>query len=284
MIGVKRLLDRFLIEETLINALKEDMNNGDITSDYLVDYEVRGKATIKSKERGVICGLDVAEIVFSIVNDSLTFSKLKVDGENVLIGEDIAVIEGSLKSILKGERVALNFLQRMSGIATKSNDMSALVEDLDVKIVDTRKTTPGLRIFEKYAVKMGGCYNHRFNLSDAVMIKDNHIEAVGGITKAVEILRNQIPHTTKIEVEVKNIEELNEALDVEADIIMLDNMDPYIMKRAVEITQGSAILEASGNISEENIREVAETGVDIISVGGLTHSFKSMDISLNIIK
>ena len=277
------MLDRFLIEDILINALKEDMNNGDITSDYLVDSSLNGKAIIKSKETGVICGLDVAEMVFSIVDDSLIFSKLKVDGENVLSGEDIAVVEGSLKSILKAERVALNFLQRMSGIATKSRDISSIVEDLDVKIVDTRKTTPGLRVFEKYAVKMGGCYNHRFNLSDAVMIKDNHIEAVGSITRAVEILRNKIPHTTKIEVEVKNIEELKEALNAKADIIMLDNMDSYIMKRAVEIAEGAAILEASGNMNKDNIRDAAETGVDIISVGELTHSFKSMDISLNII-
>lgn len=277
------MLDRFLIQDILINALKEDMNNGDITSDYLVDSSLTGKATIKAKERGTICGLDVAEMVFSIVDDSLEFSKLKTDGENVLIGEDVAVVKGSLKSILKGERVALNFLQRMSGIATKSSEISSLVEDLDVKIVDTRKTTPGLRIFEKYAVKIGGCYNHRFNLSDAVMIKDNHIEAIGSIKEAIDILREQIPHTTKIEVEVKNIEELNEALDANADIIMLDNMDSYIMKRAVEITEGASILEASGNITKDNIREVAETGVNIISVGELTHSFKSMDISLNII-
>lgn len=278
------MLDRFLIEDTLKDALKEDMNNGDITSDYLVDSSLMGKATIISKDSGIICGLSVAEIVFSIVDRDIKITNFKKDGERVEKGQDIAIIEGSLKSILKSERVALNFLQRMSGIATQANEISNIVKDLDVKVVDTRKTTPGLRIFEKYAVKAGGCSNHRFNLSDSVMIKDNHIEAVGGIREAVEILKSQIPHTTKIEVEVKNLDELNQALDSKADIIMLDNMDTETMKRAVKITDKRAILEASGNISNETIKEVAKTGVDIISVGGLTHSFKSMDISLNINK
>lgn len=278
------MLDRFLIEDTLKDALKEDMNNGDITSDYLVDSSLMGKATIISKDSGIICGLSVAEIVFYIVDRDIKITNFKKDGERVEKGQDIAIIEGSLKSILKSERVALNFLQRMSGIATQANEISNIVKDLDVKVVDTRKTTPGLRIFEKYAVKAGGCSNHRFNLSDSVMIKDNHIEAVGGIREAVEILKSQIPHTTKIEVEVKNLDELNQALDSKADIIMLDNMDTETMKRAVKITDKRAILEASGNISNETIKEVAKTGVDIISVGGLTHSFKSMDISLNINK
>ena len=172
----------------------------------------------------------------------------------------------------------------MSGIATKSRNIFEMVKSLNVKVVDTRKTTPGLRIFEKYAVKKGGCSNHRFNLSDTVMIKDNHIEAVGSITKAIEVIRVEIPHTTKIEVEVKNLEELNEALELKADIIMLDNMNIDTMKEAVSITNGRAILEASGNITDDTITEVAKTGVDIISVGALTHSFNSMDISLNINK
>lgn len=276
------MLDRFLIEDTLINALKEDMNNGDITSDYLIEDSLKGKATITSKQNGIICGLDVAKMIFSIVDNRVTFKELKVDGDEVDKGEDIAIIEGSLKSILKAERVALNFLQRMSGIATKSRDISNLVKGSDVRVVDTRKTTPGLRIFEKYSVKIGGCFNHRFNLSDTVMIKDNHIEAVGSITKAIQKIRENIPHTTKIEVEVKNLEELKQALDCSADIIMLDNMNVETMKQAVKITKGRAILEASGNIDNNTIVEVAKTGVDIISVGALTHSFKSMDISLNI--
>lgn len=276
------MLDRFLIEDTLKNALKEDMNNGDITSEYLIDSKLKGNAVITSKQNGVICGLDVARIIFSIVDDSVSFLELKVDGEEVKKGEDIVVIEGNLKSILKAERVALNFLQRMSGIATKSSEISELVKDLDVRVVDTRKTTPGLRIFEKYAVKKGGCFNHRFNLSDTVMIKDNHIEAAKSITQAVNRIRAQVPHTTKIEVEVKNLEELKEALDCKADIIMLDNMNIDTMKQAVDIADRRAILEASGNIDNNNILDVAKTGVDIISVGALTHSFKSMDISLNI--
>lgn len=276
------MLDRFLIEDTLKNALKEDMNNGDITSDYLIEDSLKGKATITSKQNGIICGLDVAKIVFSIVDDSVSFKKLKIDGDEAGKGEDLAIIEGSLKSILKAERVALNFLQRMSGIATKSRYISNLVRDSDVRVVDTRKTTPGLRVFEKYSVKIGGCSNHRFNLSDTVMIKDNHIEVVGNITKAVDRIRKNIPHTTKIEVEVKNLEELKQALDCGADIIMLDNMDIETMKQAVKITQRRAILEASGNIDNNTIVDVAKTGVDIISVGALTHSFNSMDISLNI--
>ena len=165
------MLDRFLIEDILKNALKEDMNNGDITSEYLIDDNLKGKAIITAKQNGIICGLDVARTVFSIVDDSVKFSKLKTDGAEACVGEDIAIIEGNLKSILKSERVALNFLQRMSGIASKSREISKLVSDIDVRVVDTRKTTPGLRIFEKYAVKKGGCFNHRFNLSDSVMIK-----------------------------------------------------------------------------------------------------------------
>lgn len=276
------MLDRFLIEDILKNALKEDMNNGDITSEYLIDDNLKGKAIITAKQNGIICGLDVAKTVFSIVDDSVKFSKLKTDGSEGCVGEDIAIIEGNLKSILKSERVALNFLQRMSGIASKSREISKLVSDIDVRVVDTRKTTPGLRIFEKYAVKKGGCFNHRFNLSDSVMIKDNHIEAVGSISKAVAKIKMEIPHTTKIEVEVTNLEQLKQALECKADIIMLDNMDVEMMIKAVKITNKRAILEASGNIDENTILEVAKTGVDIISLGALTHSFESMDISLNI--
>lgn len=276
------MLDEFLIEDTLKSALKEDMNDGDITSDYLIDENLQGKALITSKEDGIVCGLDVVRTVFYIVDKNLFFSKLVNDGDHIKKGMDILEIEGSLKSILKAERVALNFLQRMSGIASKTKKISDLVKDLDVRVVDTRKTTPGLRIFEKYAVKTGGGFNHRFNLSDAVMIKDNHIEAVGSIEKAIKIIRSEISHTRKIEVEVKNLAELNEALDNKVDIIMLDNMSVDDMRAAVKITNKRAILEASGNITEKTIRQVANTGIDIISVGGLTHSFDSIDISLNV--
>ena len=276
------MLDRFLIEDTIKRALIEDMNNGDMTSEYLIDKELNGRAIITAKEDGMVCGLDVSKITFDIVDSEIVFTYLKNDGERVKKGEDLARIEGSIKSILKAERVALNFLQRMSGIARKSMNLSKKLEAFDVRVVDTRKTTPGLRIFEKYAVNLGGCSNHRFNLSDAVMIKDNHIEAVGSIKVAVERARKNIPHTTKVEVEVKNLGELDQALESKADIIMLDNMNLDDMKKAVKITNKRALLEASGNIDEDSIIEVAKTGVDIISVGALTHSFNSMDISLNI--
>ena len=276
------MLDKFLIEDTLKNALKEDMNYGDITSDSLIDDKLEGKAIITAKQDGIISGLDVCKLVFEIVDPSLKCKSLIEDGERVSIGDDVFKVKGKIKSILKAERVALNFLQRMSGISTKAYDISKLVEGLDVRVVDTRKTTPGLRLFEKYAVVKGGAFNHRFNLSDAVMIKDNHIEAMGTITEAVHIARENISHTVKIEVEVKNLIELREALDSKADIIMLDNMTTEDMKKAVEIANKKAIIEASGNITEENIRSVAETGVDVISIGALTHSYKSMDLSLNI--
>ena len=276
------MLDKFLIEDTLKNALKEDMNYGDITSDSLIDDKLEGKAIITAKQDGIISGLDVCKLVFEIVDPSLKCKSLIEDGERVSNGDDVFKVKGKIKSILKAERVALNFLQRMSGISTKAYDISKLVEGLDVRVVDTRKTTPGLRLFEKYAVIKGGSFNHRFNLSDAVMIKDNHIEAIVSITDAVHIARKNISHTIKIEVEVKNLIELREALDSKADIIMLDNMTTEDMKKAVEIANKKAIIEASGNITEENIRSVAETGVDVISIGALTHSYKSMDLSLNI--
>lgn len=276
------MLDRFLIEDTLKRALVEDMNNGDITTEYLIDDSSEGEALVTAKQCGVICGLEVSKTVFEIVDSELKFSALTNDGDYVSKGSDVLKVEGKIKNILKSERVALNFLQRMSGIATKAYDIVKIVEGIDVRVVDTRKTTPGLRIFEKYAVTTGGAFNHRFNLTDAVMIKDNHIEAVGSITEAIRLSRRHIPHTAKIEIEVKNIEELREALESGADIIMLDNMNESEMKQAVEITDKRVILEASGNITEKNLRQVAETGVDVISIGALTHSYTSMDLSLNI--
>lgn len=276
------MLDRFLIEDTLKRALIEDMNNGDITSDCLIPDELEGKAIITAKQDGVISGLDVSKAVFEIVDSNLKVKLLISDGERVSVGVDVLKVKGSIRSILKAERVALNFLQRMSGISTKACEISKLVEGTGVRVVDTRKTTPGLRIFEKYAVAKGGAFNHRFNLSDAVMIKDNHIEAVGDIAEAVRLIKQNISHTAKVEVEVKNLRELSEALDSNADIIMLDNMSLDDMKSAVEIADKRAILEASGNITEENIRAVADTGVEVISIGALTHSYNSMDLSLNI--
>ncbi|MFT9494249.1 carboxylating nicotinate-nucleotide diphosphorylase [Anaerosolibacter sp.] len=278
------MLNQLIVEEIIRHALKEDMNYGDVTSDTLIPLEAMAMARMTAKEDGVIAGLAVAEMAFKTVDSTLSFVALKKDGDTVKKGDHIAEIKGSTRGILKAERLALNLIQRMSGIATLSKAYADEIEGYPTRVVDTRKTTPGLRVLEKYAVKVGGCHNHRFNLSDAVMIKDNHIKAVGSITKAIEMARQSISHTMKIEVEVESLAQLQEALEVKADIIMLDNMDTDTMRDAVKITGGRAILEASGNITKERLREIAAIGIDVISVGALTHSIKSLDISLNIIK
>ncbi len=234
------------------------------------------------KEDGVISGLDIARQVFKTLDSNIKTIFFVKEGAEVKKGDKLFEIEGKTKAILKGERLALNIIQRMSGISTQAREYAKLVEGINVKIVDTRKTTPGLRILEKYAVKVGGCFNHRYNLSDAIMIKDNHINAAGGITKAVEKIKKRISIVTKIEVEVQTIDQLNEALKSKVDIIMLDNMSVDMMREAVEIASGEVLLEASGCITKDNLVEVAKTGVDIISVGALTHSVKTLDISLNI--
>ncbi|MCC5908973.1 MAG: carboxylating nicotinate-nucleotide diphosphorylase [Clostridiaceae bacterium] len=276
------MYNKFLVDNIIKNALIEDMNYGDITTDTLINKNSRGRAIIVAKEEGVVAGVDVAKEVFRLIDETISFEALKEDGDTVKVGEKIAKIEGSANSLLKAERLALNFLQRMSGIATKARQYADAVEEFNVKVVDTRKTTPGLRILEKYAVRTGGCYNHRYNLSDAVLIKDNHIKAVGGVKEAVEKAKTDIPHTMKIEIEVENIQQLQEALDAGADIIMLDNMDIETMKKSVALTKKKALLEASGNMTLDRVKEVAASGVDIISVGELTHFIKSMDISMNI--
>lgn len=275
------MLDRFLIIDIIKNALLEDMNSGDFNSN-LISKDIVGTGIITAKESGIVSGLCVAKETFKLIDEDIKFTSLKEDGDNVDIGEDIVIIEGRLGSILKGERVALNFLQRMSGIATKAKLYSEKISNYSMKIVDTRKTTPGLRILEKYSVRVGGCFNHRYNLSDGIMIKDNHIKALGGIKNSVERARELAPHTTKIEVEVTNLKEVNEALDTKADIIMLDNMSLEEMKEAVKVIDGRAIVEASGNVNINRVEDIAKTGVDIISVGELTHSVKSLDLSLNI--
>jgi len=274
------MINKFLLDEILINALKEDVTYNDITTDNLIDIIDESSAVVKFKEDGVLCGIYVFKRVFELVDSNIEIKFLVNEGEYVNSGTVVAKIKGSSRNILKAERLSLNLLQRMSGIATLSKTFSDKVKDYNVKIVDTRKTTPNLRIIEKYAVKIGGCYNHRYNLSDSVMIKDNHIKASGGITNAVNMIRNKIGHTVKIEVEVTNLEELKEALSVDADIIMLDNMDNEIMKKAVELNGGKAILEASGGVNLETVEGIAKTGVDIISVGALTHSYRSVDISM----
>ncbi|WP_425447801.1 carboxylating nicotinate-nucleotide diphosphorylase [Dethiothermospora halolimnae] len=273
----------FKIQELIKNALIEDMNNGDITTDNLIDDDHISKGEILAKEEGVIAGLNFTETTFKLLDDGLEFIKLINDGDKVKKGDIIAKVAGKTKAILSGERTALNILQRMSAIATKASIYKESVNEYDVKIVDTRKTTPLLREMEKYAVKIGGGHNHRFNLSDAVMIKDNHIKASGGITKAIEKIKDKLGHTIKIEVEVESLGQLEEAIRAGADIIMLDNMTIEDMKKAVNINSKRTILEASGNITIDRIKSVAKTGVDVISVGALTHSVKALDISLNIV-
>jgi nicotinate-nucleotide pyrophosphorylase (carboxylating) len=277
------LYNRLAIEELVARALMEDMNYGDVTTDNLIEDDQLSEGMIIGKETGVVAGIFVAEMVFKKIDEQIDFCYRKKDGDLIKPGECIAIIRGKTKSILKGERVALNFLQRMSGIASQAKQYADAVSQYPVKIVDTRKTTPGLRILEKYAVRMGGCYNHRFNLSDSVMIKDNHIKGAGGISKAIEKLRKKIPHTMKIEVEVESLNQLYEALDVGADIVLLDNMTIEMMKEAVQKTKKRAILEASGNITIDNIKSVAETGVNVISIGALTYAAKALDISLDLV-
>lgn len=271
-----------LIDEIIIKGLREDINNIDITTDNLIDDESMSRAYMIAKEDGVIAGMSIAKRVFEIIDNKINMTFNVKDGDEVKKGTKIAEIKGRTKTILKGERLALNFLQRMSGIASLSKKYSQKVKEYDVRIVDTRKTTPGLRVLEKYSVNMGGCYNHRYNLSDAVMIKDNHIKAAGGIKEAIFKVKERIPHIIKVEVEVESIKGLEEAIEAGADIVMLDNMETSEMKKAVKITNGRVILEASGGINMDTVTDVAKTGIDIISVGALTHSVKAMDISLNI--
>lgn len=277
-------MDFLYIDDLLKLALKEDINLGDITTENTISEDSRSTAKLIAKRSGVVAGLVVCERVFHILDASIVFDKLVADGASVEKGTVIAQLSGPTRSMLKGERVALNFLERLSGIATRVREYVQLVEGTGVRIVDTRKTTPGLRYLEKYAVRMGGGTNHRFSLSDGVLIKDNHIKAAGGITAAVSGVRKNIPHTIKIEVETEDLDMVREALDCKADIIMLDNMDHATMKEAVGIIAGRALVEASGNVNRENIRNVAETGVDIISIGEeLTQSIKILDISMRII-
>ncbi|WP_456400343.1 carboxylating nicotinate-nucleotide diphosphorylase [Mesoaciditoga sp.] len=272
-----------IVEDIINRAILEDVGMGDVTSENLISSSHTSEGYILAKEDGVLAGLKVAKMVFSKMDESIEFKSIIEDGQEMKKGDRIAKINGPTLSILKGERVALNFLQRMSAIATKTRKYVNLVKDLGVRVTDTRKTTPNLRILEKYAVTVGGGSNHRMGLYDAVMIKDNHIAVVGSIVEAVKKVRASIPHTVKIEIETENFEEVKEAVSAGADIIMLDNMNIELMKKSVEYINGRAIVEASGGITERNIREVAKTGVDVISVGALTTKIDSLDISLEIV-
>lgn len=275
-------LNRIYLDNLIKTALLEDINYCDVTTDYLIPEEQENDARFVAKADGIVCGTEAAVRVFQLLDDSFRFTILKKDGEAVKKGDEILRMHGMTRALLKGERTALNLIQHMSGIATASHYYAEIVKGTNASIADTRKTLPGLRPLQKYAVMTGGAKNHRYNLSDAAMLKDNHIDAAGGITAAVNALRQKVGHMTKIEVETRNLDELREALAVGADIIMLDNMSPELMKQAVAITGGKALLEASGGITRETLRAVAESGVDIISVGALTHSVTAFDISMYI--
>ena len=277
-------LNPFELEDLIDRCLREDVGTGDLTTNSIVPPDATTYGYILVKEGGVVAGLLIAEMVFRRFDPAFEFKPLVRDGDKVTPGCILAEIAGKARAILTGERLALNFLQHMSGIATRTARLVSLMEGSSARIVDTRKTTPGLRAIEKYAVRAGGGYNHRFGLYDGVLIKDNHIKVAGGIGPAVKATRSESPHTVRIEVEVEDLAAVDEALTAGADIIMLDNMVPEKMKEAVKIIAGRALVEVSGGISEENIRAAAVAGVDLISVGALTHSVKALDISLDLHK
>ncbi len=277
------MLNSIYVDNLIKTALLEDINYLDTTTDYLIDEEQENSAKFLSKSDGILCGIEVALRVFEILQPNGFETKIyKHDGDKLKKGDIIAEIHGKTRTILKGERTALNLIQHMSGVATATNKAVELVKGTNASIADTRKTLPGLRPIQKYAVTVGGGRNHRYNLSDAAMLKDNHIDAGGGIANAVAKLKKRLGHMTKIELEVRNLDELKQALAADVDVIMLDNMTPEMIKEAVKITDGKALLEASGNITDETLKEVAQTGVDIISMGALTHSVTAFDISLKI--
>jgi nicotinate-nucleotide pyrophosphorylase (carboxylating) len=275
------LLDPLKMDEVIARSLAEDLGSGDITTEAIFSDEI-ASAVILAKAAGVIAGLPVAERVFQLVDPEIEFSALIRDGEEVSARTEVARLTGKVSSILRAERTALNFIQRMSGIASLTSQIVGEVSQYNVKILDTRKTAPGLRILDKYAVRAGGGFNHRMGLYDGVLLKDNHIRAAGGIGKAVSLAREHAPLTVKIEVETTTLAEVEEAVRSGAEIIMLDNMRPAQMKQAVDLIDGRALIEASGGVTLENVREVAATGVDFISIGALTHSPKALDLSLEI--
>ena len=276
------ILNKFYIDDIIKNAIKEDINYLDVASAYTIPETQEGKAYFVAKADGVLCGIDVAMRVFELLDDSFYANVYKHDGDEIKKGDLIADFGGKMLHLLEGERTALNLLQMMSGVATATNACVKAIAGTNASVAETRKTIPMLRALQKYAVTCGGGCNHRFNLSDCAMLKDNHIDACGSITKAVNTLREKIGHTVKIEVETRNFDEVKEAVAVNADIIMLDNMSVEDMKKCVEYIDKRALTEASGNVTLETIRNIAESGVDIISIGALTHSVKAMDISMKI--
>lgn len=274
------ILPQFYVDDIIKNALLEDINYIDVATDYLLDENDVKSAYFVSKADGVLCGAEIAMRVFELLDSSFEYTLHKKDGDFVKSGELIAEFTGKTVKLLKGERTALNLIQHLSGIATLTAQCVKEVEGTGASVADTRKTLPGLRALQKYAVTCGGGKNHRFNLSDCAMLKDNHIDAKGGIKPAVAALREKLGHTVKIEVETRTLDEVKEALEAGADIIMLDNMSNEMMKEAVELTNKKALLEASGNLSKERLKSVASLGVDILSIGALTHSVTAFDISM----
>ena len=278
------MLPALYVDDVIRTALKEDISYIDAATDLLLDPSQTATALMLAKADGVLCGLEAALRVFTLLSPAFTFETYKKDGDRLFKGEPIATVTGPVTLLLKGERTALNLVQHMSGIATATRRLVDLVAGTRATVADTRKTLPGLRPLQKYAVLCGGGRNHRFNLSDCAMLKDNHIDAAGGIPQAVAALRQKLGHTVKIEVETRNLDEVAQAVEAKADIIMLDNMDTDTMRRAVALVNGRALTEASGNITEQTAAAVAQTGVDILSVGALTHSVTAFDISLKIQK
>lgn len=268
------------VDHLIKEALQEDISSEDVTTNAVMKEAVTGEVQLICKQDGVVAGLDVFRRVFEILDENVKIDFYCKDGDEVKKGELMGVVTGDIRALLSGERVALNYLQRMSGIATYTHSVAKLLEGTKTKLLDTRKTTPNMRIFEKYAVRVGGGYNHRYNLSDGVLLKDNHIGAAGSVTKAVQMAKEYAPFVRKIEVEVENLDMVREAADAGADIIMLDNMTPEDMKEAIRIIDGRAKTECSGNVTKENIDRLTSLGVDYISSGALTHSAPVLDISL----
>lgn len=275
------MLNNFFIEDHVKNALQEDIGFGDITTDYLTNEEDRMSCVLNTRVDGIFCGKNVFEMVFKILSPSINIKFYFNDGDKIKKGDKIADIEGPARYILMGERTALNYAQRMSGIATETNKYQKAVGEYKARIVDTRKTTPGFRAFEKYSVKTGGGSLHRFNLSDCAMIKDNHIKYAGSLTKAVEKLRQHISHAHKIEVECDTVEQVKEAVNCSADIIMLDNMSLDMMRECVKLIDGKAIVEASGNVNLNTVYDIASTGVDIISSSAIVAKAPTLDLGLD---
>lgn len=268
------------VDDYIMNALREDITSEDVSANAVMPEDKQGKAELICKQDGIICGLDIFKRTFELLDSTSRFEANFKDGDSVNKGDLLGIIYGDIKAILSGERTGLNYLQRMSGIATITRAYMDELKGYSTTLLDTRKTTPNMRPFEKYAVTVGGATNHRYNLSDGVLLKDNHIGAAGSITKAIQMAKAYAPFVRKIEIETETLEQVQEALNAGADIIMLDNMDNDTMRKAVELIGGRAETECSGNVTKERLKEIAETGVDFVSCGALTHSAPIMDISL----